>query len=156
MKTVAQKKSEAIRQTARLEFKAPICPTVKSVLLPRPASLCCTRPCTKNKIQNAIWLLPFCTVPDGPSADLVWEAFSKGFLCGGRAAAPTLGTGLPGEAPWFSHLEGACPQEGLAHHREAETDLRSEGGCTVTRARKLMTESQVSAHFVALTSLPSA
>ena len=99
---------------------------------------------------------PFCTAPDGPSADLVWEAFRKGFLCGGTAAAPTLGAGAPAEAPRLSHLEGACPQEGLAYHREAETDLRSEGGCTVTRARKLMTESEVTAHFVALTSLPSA
>lgn len=85
----------------------------------------------------------------------MWEAFRKGFLCGGRAAAPTLGAGPPGEAPQLSHLEGAWPQEGLAHHREAETDLRSEGGCMVTRVCKLMTESQVTAHFMALTSLPS-
>lgn len=68
-------------------------------------------------------------------------SFQEGFLCGGRAAAPTLGAG-PLEKPLaLSSGGGLAPGErDYAHHREAETDLRS-GGCMVTRVCKL-TESQ--------------
>lgn len=59
---------------------------------PPPGSLR-SDPTQNNKAQNTIWLSPSCAAPDGPSADLVWDAFRKGFLCAGKAAAQPRGQG---------------------------------------------------------------
>lgn len=121
-----------------------------------PVSLCCTQALYKKQNTEHHLALPSWAAPDGPSADLAWEAFGRGFLCVGKAAVPTLRAGPPRRAPRLPHLERACPQEGLAHVAKQKHTFKAGGGCTVMRAQKLMTEAQVTAHIVPLTSLPSA
>lgn len=79
-------------QVAGLELKAAVCPPAKHALLPLPVQpLPHSDPTQKTKHTRPCGFSPSCAAPHRLSADLMWEAFRKGFLCIGRAAARTLG-----------------------------------------------------------------
>lgn len=77
--------------------------------------------------QNAIWLSPSCTTPDGLSADLVWEAFRKGFLLVGKAAVHPRSSSLSerppppwagGQKPFTGGSRNTCLRPGVDPSKE--------------------------------------